>query len=265
MPSLLELQESGRCALLAGLDAPGAAPMLAAIADDDGFAAERLAIHRNNVFASLANALAKGFPVVRTLVDERFFAYAAHAFIQRHPPPRACLAEFGGRFPDFLAAFPACRELEYLADVARLEWRLHEAAHAPIAEPLAPAALRAVAAADTSRLTFRLCASLRYLASRWPVDAIWRANRAGSTDGAAIDLAGGGVQLEIRRTAGDVEMRVLPADVFAFRHALSSGLTLGTAAEAGLIVNPGFGLAAALSDLFSDRAVVRLALTEDMP
>lgn len=264
MPSLLELQESARCALLAGCDAPGAAAILAAIADDDGAAVERLAIHRNNVFTSLANVLAKAFPAVERLVDARFFAYAAHAFIQRHPPPRACLAEFGGQFPDFLAGFPACRDLEYLPDVARLEWRLHEAAHAPAVAPLAPTALRGVAAADTPRLIFGLCPSIRYLASPWPVAAIWRANRAGSTDGAAVDLAGGGVPLEIRRRAGEVEMRVLPGDVFAFRQALASGLTLAAAAEAALAADPRFGLAAALSGLFSDGAVARVALAEDI-
>ena len=68
------------------------------------------------------------FPVVCRLVDHPFFAYAAHEFLRDHPPRSRCLAEYGGGFPDFLAAFEPCSSLPYLADVARFEWAIKLAA-----------------------------------------------------------------------------------------------------------------------------------------
>lgn len=263
-PSLLELQRSARSALLDGAAAPGAAAALAAIDEGPGPAAEALAVHRNNVFASLTGVLAAAFPVVRRLVDERFFAYAAHEFIRGRPPARPCLAEFGAEFADFLAGFAPCRDLSYLPDVARLEWWLHEAAQAPALAPVGAAALAGVPPEETPRLTFRLLASLRYLASPWPVDRMWRANRAAEEEAdTRVDVAAGGAWLEIRRAAGGVEMRHLPSDVFAFRQALSDGATLAAAAEAGLACDPGFDLAAALAGLFRDGLVTRVCV--EMP
>src|SRR5215469_2380529 len=101
----------------------------------------RIAIYRNNVFASLTEVLRGTFPAICRLVDDRFFAYAAHEFIRRHPPQRPCLAEYGAEFADFLAGFPPCGELPYIADVARLEWLLGAATTAGDAPSLAPAAL----------------------------------------------------------------------------------------------------------------------------
>lgn len=263
MPSLLELQRGLRRALLDGADTPGAAAALAAIAADGWTADERLDVHRNTVFVSLTQVLAAAFPVVRRLVDERFFAYAADSFIRRAPPARPCLAEYGRRFPDFLAVFPPCRELVYLPDTARLEWLLHEAAHAPAAAALAADVLARATPAETPRLVFGLMPSIRYLASRWPVDRIWRANQpaaGGGPEGGPVDLASGAVHLEIRRAADGVAMRCLATDVFEFRAALAGGRTLATAAEAALAANSGFDLAAALASLFAEGLVAQAAL-----
>ena len=39
-------------------------------------------------------------------------------------------------FPEFLARFPPAASLAYIADVARLEWAVNRALHAPDAAPL---------------------------------------------------------------------------------------------------------------------------------
>ena len=173
MPALHEVQAAFRRAILTG-DTDTFCALVAA----DGLAPEeRLGVYRNNVFASLTAVLRETFPAVCRLVDEHFFAYAAHEFICRHPPECAVLAEYGGRFPDFLAAFAPCRELVYLADVARLEWLMKVAANAAHADPIAAMTLGDVAAEDAPRLTLQLHPSFGFVASRWPIDRIWRANR----------------------------------------------------------------------------------------
>ena len=106
----------------------------------DGLAPEaRLEIYRHHVLTTLTSALEATFPVVCRLVDRRFFAYAADRYLRAHPPTGPCLFEYGDSFPDFLAAFPPCRDLAYLPDVARLEWAMNAALHAADVDAIDPA------------------------------------------------------------------------------------------------------------------------------
>lgn len=175
MLTLLERQRELRAALLGGDDSRAAA----AVAPDGLTSEGRLAIYRHHVLSTLTAVLVDTFPVVRRLVDPRFFGYAADAFIRRHPPAGPCLFEFGAAFADFLADFPPCRDLPYLPDVARLEWALEAAYHD---EDPAP----------------------RQLESRYPIDAIWHANQPGADPDTVVHLDAGLFRLEIRREATDV-------------------------------------------------------------
>src|SRR5207249_4055454 len=83
--------------------------------------------------------------------------------------------------------------------VARLEWAMNVALHAPDAVPLEPEALRTLPPPALARLTLRLDPSVTLLASRWPVDAMWDANQAGVDPAPTVDLDAGGAWLEIRR------------------------------------------------------------------
>jgi hypothetical protein len=233
----------------------------ALIAGDGLMPEERLDVYRNNVLASLTAALKGTFPVVCRLVDERFFAYATQEFIRMSPPGTPCLAEYGDAFADFLATFSPCRELVYLADVARLEWALHCAAHAPEARTLALADLQQVPAVLAPRLTFRPAPSYTYLASPWPVDRIWRVNRA-EVDDESVALDAGGLQVEIRRQGGEVEMRRLPPGDFAFRRTLASGRLLAAAIEAALVEDETFAVGSALAGLIEDGALSAMTIAE---
>ncbi len=258
MPALHEVQAAFRRAILTG-DTDTFCALVAA----DGLAPEeRLGVYRNNVFASLTAVLRETFPAVCRLVDERFFAYAAHEFICRHPPESAVLAEYGGRFPDFLAGFAPCRELVYLADVARLEWLMTAATNATHAEPIVAAALTDVAAHETPRLKLRLHRSVGFIASPWPIDRIWRANRPEMAAEVTIDLAAGGVWLEVSRADANIIVRSLDCATFAFRLALQRGETLERATEAALVTDPAFDLCRALPALFLDGVIIAVNLAQ---
>ncbi len=258
MLALRELQTAFRHALL---EEDARASHALDIADGDLAAGERLAVYRNNVFASLTDALKETFPVVCRLVDERFFSYAAHEFIASHPPQRPALMEYGSAFPDFLSLFPPCRELVYLADVARFEWLMNVAAHAPDADSASPESLAAIAPDDAARLSFRLHPSYFYLASPWPIERIWRANRADACGEAVIDLASGGARLEVSRQGGDVVFRALDEADFAFRQALAAGSPLGEALGRALAIDSNFSAADALTALFAEGAVTAVTLS----
>jgi hypothetical protein len=204
--------------------------VLADLVEGDGLDPRaRLAVYRHHVFTTLTATLEAAFPVVCRLVDRRFFAYVADAFIRQHPPAGPCLDEYGAAFPEFLDAFEACQRLPYLPDVARLEWAIHRAAQAPDVAPLDPAPLGTVAPADMARLQFIPRTGLAYLVSPWPVDRIWRAHQEESEP--MPDLGAGSTCLEISPSGEGALLRSLDPATLAFREALARGMTLGEAAD----------------------------------
>jgi len=224
----------------------------------DGIAPEsRLRIYRHHYEISLTEALKAIYPAICRLVDERFFGYAAHEYIKAHPPRRPCLHEYGESFADFLASFPPCRTLAYLADVARMEWRINASLHAPSEPPLAADAFRDVAIGDYPRLVFRLLPSLGYLESPWPIDRIWSGREE------AVDLGEGGCRLEIRQRGEEVVFACLDKPQFVLRRALLAGERLESAVAGALAADPHFDLAMALKRLLGEELVTGFSLAPD--
>ncbi len=254
---LLELQTRIGRAVLGGDIAE-----LAEIIESDGLdAAARLGIYRNHAFATLGAALKATFPVVCRLVDERFFAYAAHEYLREHPPRSHCLVEYGADFPVFLAGFQPCKDLPYLADVARFEWALHIASIVREAPSLQMTALAAIPADTAASVGFRLQPSVSYFTSPWPVDAIWQANQ--KSEVPPVDLASGGTSLEIRRADEAAAWRRLDLGTFAFRTALVGGLVLAAAIAVATQKDPKFDAITALRRVFAEGLAVDFSIRPD--
>jgi hypothetical protein len=252
MPALRELQS----AFLRAMFGPDEPWLLDTIVGDGLLPAARLQIYRHHVLTSLTDVLQTTFPVVCRLVDERFLRYAADAYIRQHPPTAPCLFAYGAHFPAFLAAFPPCRHLEYLADVARLEWALHAAWHAEPRTSCDPARLIGLAPHDVAQLTFQFDVSVTLLDSPWPIDQIWRLHQADSELHTPVHLHAGGVSLEIRRWEDDVGFRRLDPAIYAFRMALAAGHALARAAETALAVSQEFDCVTALHELLTDGVII---------
>jgi hypothetical protein len=226
-------------------------PELVALIESDGMPPEgRLRIYRNHAILTLTEALKVTFPVVCRLVDERFFSYAAHEYIGETIPSRPCLAEYGESFPDFLSAFPACRDLLYLADVARLEWAINLALHAEEATPLDRSAV------SRPDLVVTLHPSLQLVSSRWPIDMIWHANQPDGDPDTVIDLKSGGARLQIYRRGDRVVVSAIDEATYAFLDAIAHGSPLTAAVEAGRRVSPTFDAAVNLDFLFDEGLIV---------
>jgi hypothetical protein len=250
MSMLLELQMGLRRAVL-GDDT---SEIVAAIRGDGLDSAARVGIHRNHAFSTLGDALQGTFPVVCRLVDKRFFAYAAHEYLREHPPHSRCLVEYGADFADFLAGFAPCKKLPYLPDVARFEWALNIAGTVREATPLEPTSLASIPSQEAAYVVLRLQPSLSYVASPWPIDAIWQANREHEVP--SIDLESGGSCLEIRRAGEPVVWQRLNPGTFAFRTALADGLVLAAAMSAATLKDPAFDVTGALRQVFTERLAV---------
>jgi hypothetical protein len=234
MPTLLEVQRAVGRSILAGDDAPAARDVLA-----DGLAPEaRLGIYRNNFIGNVTTALRLSYPAVHRLVGAEFFEGAARIFIAAEPPRRADLDSYGEGFPEFLAGFPPASALPYLPGVARLEWTVNRALHAPDMAPLDLSRLAAVAAANHGRVAFRPHPSVALVAADHPVDAIWRAVLAEDDDAmAAIDLDAGRVRLLVERRDTGVEVTRLDEPAWRFATALCASRPRQIAIDAALEVD----------------------------
>ena len=220
--------------------------------------AARLGIYRNHAAVTLEAALKATFPVVCRLVDERFFAYAVHEYLRGHPPRARCLVEYGDDFPDFLAGFQPCKDLPYLADVARFEWALHIAATLRERRPLRVDALAAIPAERAANVGFRLQPSVSYFASPWPIDAIWQANQ--EADVPPVDLASGRTTLEIRRADKAVAWRRLDPGTFSFRRALADRLVFAAAIAVATKKDPRFEATRALQRVFAEGLAIDFSI-----
>lgn len=240
MLPLRELQQ----AVARGILAEQAAPLAGVIREDGLPYDKRLQVYRNNTIISLTEVLKATYPVVGALVGEQFFAFAAKTCIAAHPPRVPRLAEYGAEFADFLAGFAPAQSLPYLPDMARLEWAINEAYHAPDDKGLAPQDLSSVPPEQYSALRFALRASCRLLQSPYRVDLIWRAHQpGGSLEG--LEIAGE-CHLLIYRPVADVEIASLDAAGFALLSKIADGTTLESAYESAVVEDAAFDLTAAL-------------------
>lgn len=255
MPSLHELQAE----LVMSLPATPSAALLAAVCGDGLAPSERLEIYANHFRLSLVEALATTFPVVRTLLGEACFAQCAGSFARRHPPRTPCLFAYGARLPGYLGAQRQLAGLPWLADVARLEWALNEARHAPDAATARGGRAR-LAATPAERLVVTLAPCVRFLASSWPVDQIWRAHQGGAP-AARLVLESRGVALVVLRDAADeAGWLALPRAEFAFVRAIARGQTVGRAGALAASIDPGFDPTPLLQALFSMGVVTDVAI-----
>jgi Putative DNA-binding domain len=228
MPTLRELQGALRHALLTG-EASTALPLLAG---ERQAAEERLGIYRNTLLATLTKGLGLAFPAVQRLVGEAFFEAAAHAFIGRAPPRAACIDLYGADFPAFLAGFPPAAGLDYLPDVARLEWAVNAVLHAPDVPGLDLARLGSLPADQLTAVHLQPSPSVLLLKLGHAADEIWRAVLTRDEAGlATLNADAGPVRLLVQRSLDGPHVRRLDAAVWHFTRALFDGLPLSAALQ----------------------------------
>ncbi len=157
-----------------------------------------LRAYRSNGRELAQRALAGAYPAFAQLLGEENFAAVATRLWLAHPPRRGDLAQWGGelagwieRQPDLAAAEP------YLADVARLEWRLHVAATAADATVDA-ASFACLQSLAPDAVALCLAPGTALLASPWPAASIVLAHTRGEP---SLAEAGRRLQAGVAETA----------------------------------------------------------------
>ena len=197
--------------------------------------ARGVAAYRGSAGAIAERALAAAYPTVAALVGAESFAALARDHWQQHAPERGDLAQWGGALPDFITACGALASEPYLADSARLDWLVHQAAGAADA-PATVAAFAALGEHGPEALRFVLRPGCAVLGSAWPVAALWQAHQHSGDDRfaavRAAFAAGHGEQAFVWRDDYAVRVDALDTASAAFTRAALGGASLAAALDA---------------------------------
>jgi hypothetical protein len=233
MPSLAEYQQAMHAYLLA--EEVQRPQQVAGWCIGGSTAMARLAVYRGTVHSTLRKALQLSYPAVHRVLGAEFFDAVADAFVRSEPPASAYLNDYGERFGAFVTELPSTATLSYLRDLARLEWAVTRALHAPEVAALEPARLEALEPNAIARLRFRARPDISVLKLRCPAERIWQAVL--EQDEAAmrsIDLSCGVGWIMIERDAARaVQIRRMSEAVGRMSERLFAGAPLQVALTVG--------------------------------
>lgn len=221
--------------------------------------AQRFSVYRNNVMASLVDALADTFAVTQELVGTEFFRAMAQVFVQQHPPRTRVLTWYGTNFPDFIAEFEHAASLPYLPDVARLEILRVRSYHAADAAPLEISTLAQVlfAPAAVAQITLALHPSVQVLASHHAAYSLWAAHQ-GALALESVDTTQAEAVL-IYRQGLDVLLQAITPAQHSFVQQLQAGKPLAHAVDAAVAMDADFELSVILALLIRQQLITRIA------
>jgi hypothetical protein len=198
--------------------------------------ARGLQAYQANGGALAERALAAVFPTLQQLLGDESFAALARAFWFAAPPLRGDIGEWGAALPAFVADAEQLAGGPYLADVARLEWAVHEAERAADVLPLQGLAL--LGDSEPSAIRLQLQPGTALLSSPHPIVTVWLAHRdEGEERFAPVQAAfaaGRGEHALVRRRGWRAEVVAVDTATARFTAASLAHSDLATAlAEAG--------------------------------
>jgi hypothetical protein len=202
--------------------------------------ARGLHCYQSNAHAMAQRALCAAYPVVTAILSTDSMGQLARALWHGHPPERGDLALWGADLATFMLASPQLEGVPWLADVAQLEWALHQAeGAADVMTDHASLALLGTANPDT--VTLRLAPGLKVLKSPHRVMPVLLAHRqpTGLAQTTAIEQLGedwcpAGTEHAVVWRVGHQppQLRAATQEEFAFLSHLLTGQGLLSALEA---------------------------------
>ena len=148
-------------------DLPTPADIIAPAHDS---AKRRFAVYRNNVIASLSDALETA---IRALLGDTNFRNIAGVYCRAHPPTSPILQQFGTDFGVFLDGFEPVKRFPYLPDIAKIEIALRQAYHAADNTGDAAETLAMYTPDQTARARCTFAPAVQLIDSAYPIYDIW--------------------------------------------------------------------------------------------
>jgi len=228
---------------------------------------ERFALYRGNIIAIWQQTLAGAYPVLRQLTGTDFFADLVRCYATRHPSQSGNLAELGSGLPDFIATLDNCRAYPYLADVAALEWLVHQAYYSAHCNPVTLAELAAVPTEELATIRCRLQPCCALMKSEWECAAIWSAHQSedvnfpGQPENPVCCL----IWRPDWQSSWRVQVSPISEASYVALSALQNGATLGEALELALNADPTFAVQAELADWLHRQLITSITTHGPLP
>lgn len=258
MHALPEVQTRFYAAMMAAGESAEAA-VLELLEEDAVRGSRRLAAYRRGVFGNLCHALATSYPIISRIVGMPFFREAARHYILTNPSSSGDLNDYGEGFAAFIDDYPHARELPYLADVAKLEWRAQTTLNASDQGRTDMTILASIAAERYGELLFELDPAHARLDSAWPLHDIWRVNQLAYAGDMEVDFSRGS-RILLRRERGVIKVEALSAAAAAFLDALANRMPLARAAAVALREDARFDFGARLREWMTTGLLQRALL-----
>jgi hypothetical protein len=251
MPELLDIQQ-GVAGALNDADMTSSAGRW--LMGDSALIEQRLAIYRANVALGVTKALGAAYPIVRQVVGETFFDGLARAYQRVAPSASGDLFDYGEALAGFVAEFPHTQSLQYLPDLARLEWAVHRAYGAADAAAWDLTALAQVAPAQQSAIHFHWAAGTAIVDSNFPIARIWLIHQSDFDGEFRVDWSIRERAL-VSREGFRVVVSALGSGDAAFIASSLARAALGASAEMALAADSGFDLGRLLSRLMTSNVI----------
>lgn len=254
MPDLLTTQRRFATALF---DSQNASACLETLDGDATRNAQLLGIYRGNAIANASGALRLAYPVCEQVVGAECFNELARQYWRQHPPRDGDLNHYGMSLADFIATHEDLVELPWLADLARLEWALHQAGMASDHHALEFSALAHYSEENLAGARFEFQTAMHLLESDWPIASLWQQHQADYPG--EFNLQGlGGETAMVFRQGFAAKVFSLPASEAAWLKQLHAGTPLMPALHATAEQYPDFTAGPALQNLFNHTLITAI-------
>tara|TARA_R110002096_G_scaffold346162_2_gene539627 strand:- start:303 stop:1013 length:711 start_codon:yes stop_codon:yes gene_type:complete len=189
--------------------------------------AARMQVYQNNYEMTLAGLLGGVFPLTAAFVGEEFLRSAAKLFIKERPPKDPKLEQFGADFSSFLRGYPHAVDVIYVADLAALEWAVHELQHVKALD-------EGACPVETSVEGCTLNPNVRFIESDYPLLQLWMVGM-GQLVPEAVHIESGGQNVAVILDGLEVKLSIIDEQELKAVHMLSTRLALTEEQQAGVM------------------------------
>jgi len=188
---------------------------------------ERLRVYAGGYPIRVQEALAESFPAVAHVVGESAFADLVYRYVETRPLHSYNLNDAGADLPGFLPTDPLTARLQFLPDLARLEWQVARAFHAHEQRTFDPTAVTSWSMDDWEGARLRFQPWVALVTSEWPIREIWE-SRETPIEEIDIDLHLHPDRVLVRRSGYSVLCESVDDAEAELLGALLEGQTLGS-------------------------------------
>lgn len=134
----------------------------------------RISVYQGGYTARTQDAIKQVYEALCHVIGARKTVELAQAYASKFPSQDYNLNFYGRHLPEFLESYPLSRELPFLVDLAKLEWKVCHAFHSFEQEPLDSKKLASLSADDWDNFVLKFQPSVDVIQSEWPILDIWQ-------------------------------------------------------------------------------------------